>query len=157
METFSALLALCAGNPPVLGEFPTQRPVTQSFDVFFDQRLNKRLSKQSWYWWFETLSRPLWHHRNERPVINSYAESVSVSWRHHFNYTSAIINGEVVGDYNCKNVLLYEKVNKSVNGRRITLSTSNSVTFTYIVRLSICSNIMDYVLCRHCSFVFTKR
>ena len=37
------------------GEFPTQRPVTRSFDVFFDLRLNKRLSKQSWRWWFETL------------------------------------------------------------------------------------------------------
>ena len=44
------------------GEFPTQRPVTRSFDVFFDLRLNKRLSKQSWGWWFETLSRPLWPH-----------------------------------------------------------------------------------------------
>ena len=41
-----------------------QRPVTRSFDVFFDLRLNKRLSKQSWSWWFETLSRPLWRHRN---------------------------------------------------------------------------------------------
>ena len=36
---------LC-GNSPVIGEFPTQRPVTRSFDVFFDLRLNKRLSKQ---------------------------------------------------------------------------------------------------------------
>ena len=34
METFSALLALCAGNSPVRGEFPAQRPVTRSFDVF---------------------------------------------------------------------------------------------------------------------------
>ena len=51
METFSALLALCAGNSPVTGEFPSQRPVTRSFDVFFDLRLNKRLSKQShWSW-----------------------------------------------------------------------------------------------------------
>ena len=55
METFSALLAICAENSPVTGEFPTQRPVTRSFDVFFDLRLNKRLSKQSWGWWFETL------------------------------------------------------------------------------------------------------
>ena len=44
--------------------FPAQRPVTRSFDVFYDLRLNKRLSKQSWGWWFETLSRPLWRHRN---------------------------------------------------------------------------------------------
>ena len=42
-----ALLAICAGNSPVTGEFPAQRPVTRSFDVFFDLRLNKRLSKQS--------------------------------------------------------------------------------------------------------------
>ena len=47
METFSALLAICAGNSPVPGEFPTQRPVTRSFDVHFDLRLNKRLCKQS--------------------------------------------------------------------------------------------------------------
>ena len=60
METFSALLAICAGNSPVPGEIPAQRPVTWSFDVFFDLRLNKRLRKQSWGWWFETLSRPLW-------------------------------------------------------------------------------------------------
>ena len=64
METFSALLAICAGNSPVPGEFPAQRPVTRSFDVFFHLRLNKRLSKQSWGWWYETLSRPLWRHRN---------------------------------------------------------------------------------------------
>ena len=38
METFSALLAICAGNSPVPGEFPTQRPVTRSFDVYFDLR-----------------------------------------------------------------------------------------------------------------------
>ena len=44
------------------GEFPTQRPVTQSFDVFFDLRLNKRLSKQPWGWWFETPSWSLWRH-----------------------------------------------------------------------------------------------
>ena len=64
METFAALLAICAGNSPVPGEFPTQRPVTRSFDVFFDMRLNKRLCKQSWGWWFETLSRLLWRNCN---------------------------------------------------------------------------------------------
>ena len=45
METFSALLALCQWNPPVTGEFPSQRPVTRSFDVFFDLHLKKRLNK----------------------------------------------------------------------------------------------------------------
>ena len=43
METFSALLDICAGNSPVTGEFPAQRPATRSFDVFFDLRLNKWL------------------------------------------------------------------------------------------------------------------
>ena len=60
----SALLAICAGNSPVPGEFPAQRPVTRSFVVFFDLRLKNRLSKQSWGWWFETLSCPLWRHCN---------------------------------------------------------------------------------------------
>ena len=62
METLSALLVLCAGNSPVTGEFPSQRPVTRSFDVFFDLRLNKRLSKQSW--WLESPSCSLWYHCN---------------------------------------------------------------------------------------------
>ena len=66
METFSALLAICAGNLPVPGEFPAQRPVARSFEVFLDLRLNKRLCKQSWGWWFEMLSRSLWRHRNDR-------------------------------------------------------------------------------------------
>ena len=66
METFSALLAICAGNSSVPGEFTAQRPVTRSFDVFFDLRLNKRLSKRSWGGWFETLSRPLWRHCNAK-------------------------------------------------------------------------------------------
>ena len=59
MEIFSALLALCAGN----------RPVTRNFDIFFDLRLNKQLSKQSWGWWFETLSCPLWRPRNVKRVL----------------------------------------------------------------------------------------
>ena len=41
MKTFSALLALCAGNSPVTGEFPSQRPATRNFDIFFDLRLNQ--------------------------------------------------------------------------------------------------------------------
>ena len=63
MKTFSALLSLCPGNSPV--KFPSQRPVTRSFVVFFDLRLNKRLSKQSRRRWFETQSSSLWRHCNE--------------------------------------------------------------------------------------------
>ena len=51
------------------GEFPTQRPVTRSCDVFFDLRLNKRLSKQPWGWWSETPSSSLWRHRNGATAI----------------------------------------------------------------------------------------
>ena len=62
----SALLAICAGNSLVTGEFPAQRPVTRSFDVVFDLRLNKRLSKQWLGRWFEMLSCPLWRHSNAK-------------------------------------------------------------------------------------------
>ena len=70
-------VSICAGNSPVPGEFPAQRPVTRSFDVFFDLSLNKRLSKQSWGWWFETLSCPLWRH------CNGYRRKRFMSWSHH--------------------------------------------------------------------------
>ena len=79
MEAFSALLAICAGNSPVPGKFPAQRPVTQSFDVFFYLRLNKQLSKQPWGWWFETLSHPLWRHRNVSPGL-LLRSSLRSSW-----------------------------------------------------------------------------
>ena len=63
------------------GEFPTQRPVTRSFDVLFDLCLNKRLSKPSWGWWFETPSRSLWRHRNvERSCSTSSCERELKEW-----------------------------------------------------------------------------
>ena len=58
------LLALWEGNPPVTSEFPSQRPVTCSFDVFFDLCLNKQLSKQSRRWWCEMPPHSLRHHWN---------------------------------------------------------------------------------------------
>ena len=81
--TFSALPVFCAGNSPVTGEFPAQRPVTRSFDVFFDLRLNKRWSKQSWGWWFETPSRSLWRPGKFPAQMASNAEKFSIWWRHH--------------------------------------------------------------------------
>ena len=62
METFSAALAIYEGNPPVTGGFPSQRPMTGNFDVFFDLYLNKRLNEQSILRWFEMPSRSLWRH-----------------------------------------------------------------------------------------------
>ena len=57
---------------------PHKGPVTRSFDVFFDMWLNKHLSKQSWGWWFETLSRPLWRHSNVLVVWNA----MTLMWRY---------------------------------------------------------------------------
>ena len=74
METFSALLAICTGNSPVTGEFRAQRPVTRSFDVFFDLPLNKRLSNHSWGWWSETLSGPLWRHSNAIASLTPWSD-----------------------------------------------------------------------------------
>ena len=58
---FPSLLAFCVGNSLVTGEFPAQKPVTRSFEVFFDLRLNQQMSKWK-RWWFKTPSRPLWRH-----------------------------------------------------------------------------------------------
>ena len=66
METYSALLVICARNSPATGECPAQSPVTWSFDISFDLRLIKRPSKQSRGWWFDTQSRPLWRHCNAK-------------------------------------------------------------------------------------------
>ena len=84
--------------PFVWGIHRGQRTVTRSFEVFFDLRLNKRLSKQSWGWWFETLSRPLWRHSNvkwSRPILEDVVVtmhegmceqqasiSMPLQWRH---------------------------------------------------------------------------
>ena len=65
-NAFRVILALCAGNSPATGEFPSRRPVTRSFDVFFDVCLNTRLSKQPRGRWFETPSHSLWRHCKER-------------------------------------------------------------------------------------------
>ena len=80
METFSVLLTIFAGNSPVPGEFPAKRPVTQSSDVFFG--LNRRLSKQSWGWWFEMLTRPLWRHCNVVGSSKFSATREQCGWEH---------------------------------------------------------------------------
>ena len=74
-----------------LGEFPTQRPVTRNFHVFFDLRLNKQLSKQSSGWWFETPSRPLWRHGNVQDYMFT---SVSSTLRNDKVYTTVTTRGQ---------------------------------------------------------------
>ena len=81
-EIFSTILALCAGITRVTGEFPSQRPVTRSFEDFFDLRLNKRLGQQSRRWWFETPSRSLWRHCNATAcncVVTRYVNGVIIA------------------------------------------------------------------------------
>ena len=100
METFAALLAICAGNSPITGELPAQTPVTRSFDAFFDLCLNQRLSKQSRRWWFETPSPPLWRHRNV--ICTRFCwrllcfSCVMTHWKYIFEY-SKIIQGSMLG------------------------------------------------------------
>ena len=77
-RNLSQLLTLCARNSLVTNEFPSQRSVARSFDVFFDLRLNKRLSKQSTRRWFETPWRSLWRHCN---VILMLIIHVFIYWR----------------------------------------------------------------------------
>ena len=67
--------------PFVRGIHRSQRPVTQSFDVFFDLRLNKRLSKQSWVWWFETSAHPLWRHCNGHIMWHCHGSTLFANLR----------------------------------------------------------------------------
>ena len=98
METFSALLNtdhLC-WNSPVTGEFPAQRSVTRSFDVFFDLHLNKWWSKQSGGWWFETPSHPLWRHDNDQSAWGRWFLSCKLSPKKFAHATAAQLSWHVM-------------------------------------------------------------
>ena len=69
MESFSTLPGFYVQNSSVRGEIPSQGPVTRSFDVSFDMRMNKRLSKQTRGWWFEPPSRSSWRHCDGKPQV----------------------------------------------------------------------------------------
>ena len=101
-----ALLALCAGNSPVTGEFPSQRPVTRSFYVSLISVLNKRLSKLSGGWWFETQLRSLWRHCNGEHFISLLFSGPLSMENHHFckelffiNWWQAIIQINDIPDH----------------------------------------------------------
>ena len=72
----TALYDLCEGNPLVAGGFPSQRPMTRSFDAFFDLHPSKRSSKQSGLWWFERPSPELWRHCNDETLGCMYIKTV---------------------------------------------------------------------------------
>ena len=124
METFSALLAICARNSPVPGEFPTQRPVTWSFDVYFDLCLNKRLCKHSWGWWFGTLLCPLWCYSNE---ISGQSEALNQSWC--VRKKTAFIKNRFHGNLKSKcKVLLSGNMLDGIYHHPVRCSSSNVLT-----------------------------
>ena len=82
MEHFSAILALSAGNSRVTGEFPSQRPALM-FSLICAWK--KRLSKQTWGWWFEKPSCPLWRHCNVEEILTKIVITLSelfILWTH---------------------------------------------------------------------------
>ena len=114
METFSVLLALSAGNSPVIGEFSSQSPVRQSFNVFFGLRLNKRFRKQPRRWLFGTPSRSLWSHYIVKLI------------------QLAIIN-ETVQDLYCWPFLWCKSINNG-NAKRIQQSMHSKIAFKIIFK-----------------------
>ena len=76
MEHFPRYWPLVRGIHAVTGEFSSQRPVTRSFDAFFDLHLKRRLNEPSTRRWSETPSRSLWRHYNVETV---YLQSCFIS------------------------------------------------------------------------------
>ena len=122
--TFSALLAICAGNSLVTGEFPAQRPVTRSFDVFFE-RMKKRLSKLWRGWWFETPLCPLLHHCDVNKtvvfIVNSYRKIRILD----IQFTLRMAIGEL-----CDIIYAYCVMNGSCRHRWIILHDLHFVVYT---------------------------
>ena len=134
MGTVSMSLALCEGNPPVTGGFPSQRPVMQKFYVFFDLHLNKRLSKPSRCQWFETPSHSLWRHCNvptpsqcwemiKKMQINSYVSWNQLSMRRvsiidmRFEWRSSSIPAKPPRRNGCISCLVMATISHDVGGK----------------------------------------
>ena len=88
--------------------FVRGRPVTQSFDVFFDLRLNKRLRKQLWGWWFETVSHSAWRHCNDitknkalHKVHGTYCVYSFSKWYSHFSHETPKLKPPAIGLDEC--------------------------------------------------------
>ena len=106
------------------GEFPPQRPMRRSFDGFFDLRLNKRLSKQSWGWWFETPSWWLWRHCNVSELLSHILQG----W-----FTR---NGAIVALWYCDHVSCVDPNDKPHVRRHF-----NEVYLISYIFLHICINV----------------
>ena len=123
METFSTLLAISAGNSVASGKFSTQRPATRSFDGIFDLCLNRRLSKQSWGWWFKTPSRPLWCQSNEKKH-RCYQWLILATLPWHHNELAGVSNHQ---PHDCLLDRLFTRRSKKTSKLRVTgLGVGNS-------------------------------
>ena len=149
METFPALLALCAGNSPVTGEFPAQRPVTRSFDVFFDLCLNKRL-----------------HSCNARKI--------KLEWR---SYKTGTLKSTILLTTICENIFMHNHVKQKwwmgckafihnfSKEKRIALTKASTQTwwnefiFDVVMRLNMSSKkkAKDYSNCQKWYPVYDKK
>ena len=115
MKTFSALLALCEGKPPITGGFHWQRAVTGSFDIFFHLCLNRRPSKQSRRW-FETPSRSSWCHYNVLSnSIQCHHHPHTLQWRH--NDRDDVSNHRLL---DCLHNRLFSHQSKNMSKLRVT-------------------------------------
>ena len=119
-----------AGNTSVTGEVPAQRPVTWSFDVFFYLRMNKRLGKQSWGWWFETPSRPLWRHCNI--FLHDFFSFKLKQERNTFVFVRWTCSCEVSDYFHCISYLI--GINWYVPDNKL---ISKYITIPYIYRLDL--------------------
>ena len=110
MEVFFTLLASCADNSPVTGEFPSQRASNACFDVSFDVSLNiKRLNKQSSCRWFETPGCSFSRHCNETHSFIIFRDDI-MTWKL-FRFTS-LVWGAVMRSFN---VFCSVRLNKLLN------------------------------------------
>ena len=120
-ENIFRITWFCAGNWLLTGEFPSHRPVTWSFDVFYDLRLNKQLSKQSWGWWFEMPSRSWWCHCNAISHIVLQCKNVILK------KLSLLVAPQVVSDVTTSGAASYKNFNH-LDGLVQERRNSNGVT-----------------------------
>ena len=134
METFLAFLAICAGNSPVPGELLAQRPVTRTFDVFFDLRPDKRLSKQSWGWWYETPSHPLWRHCNawywicKKNRFSSFTRRRRNDTKFQYMHRCYKIN-EFKSSTNCPNICMIKGHDQYISSSWLKMITLDRTTY----------------------------
>ena len=150
MEQFSALLARC-GDITGPGEFPAQRPVTRSFDVFFDLRLNKRLSKQPSGWWFERPPWSLWRNCNDGMIWSYFHPRIVISEQHSYIVIQLFFAVHRVYDfYDTKDTIISHSVCICVSTRKNTTSnhkTGNSASEIHLALCVICGLSDDWLTC----------